>query len=72
MGFPLDLTELMAREAGLSVDTKGFADAMAAQKARSAAAAASKGDGALLTLGAEQTAWLADGGLALHRRFAQV
>ena len=30
MGFPLDLTELMAREAGLSVDTAGFAAAMEA------------------------------------------
>ena len=65
MGFPLDLTELMAREAGLAVDTDGFAAAMEAQKARSQAAnKASKGDGALLTLGAEQTAWLADGGVA--------
>ena len=65
MGFPLDLTELMAREVGLSVDTAGFQAAMDEQKARSAAAAAaSKGDGALLALGAEQTAWLADGGVA--------
>ena len=47
--------ELMAREAGLSVDTAGFQAAMDAQKARSAAAAAAaKGDGAKLTLGPEQ------------------
>ncbi|EOD34337.1 alanyl-tRNA synthetase [Emiliania huxleyi CCMP1516] len=74
MGFPLDLTELMAREAGLAVDVSGFqageeearhAPAAKARKARSAAAAAaSKGDGALLTLGPEQTARLADEGVA--------
>ena len=65
MGFPLDLTELMAREAGLSVDTDGFAKAMEAQRARSAAAAqAAKGGDAGLVLGAEQTAWLADNGVA--------
>jgi alanyl-tRNA synthetase len=33
-GFPLDLTELMAREKGLTVDTKGFEQAMARQRAR--------------------------------------
>ena len=65
MGFPLDLTELMAREAGLTVDTAGFDAAMEAQRARSAAAAASaKGGDAGLALGAEQTAWLADSGVA--------
>lgn len=59
MGFPLDLTELMAREAGLAVDSEGFAEAMAAQKARSAAAAkARKGGGMDLALGPEQIAWL--------------
>ncbi|KAL1524223.1 hypothetical protein AB1Y20_019130 [Prymnesium parvum] len=65
MGFPLDLTELMAREAGLTVDTEGFAAAMAAQKARSAAAAAAqKGGGMDLALGPEQVAWLSDHGVA--------
>ena len=39
-GFPLDLTELMAREKGLSVDLKGFEKALAEQKARSRAATA--------------------------------
>jgi alanyl-tRNA synthetase len=34
-GFPLDLTELIAREKGLSVDTTGFELALQAQKARS-------------------------------------
>lgn len=33
-GFPLDLTELMAREKGLEVDTGGFEAAMAEQKKR--------------------------------------
>lgn len=33
-GFPLDLTELMAREKGLTVDTAGFEQAMAQQRER--------------------------------------
>jgi len=33
-GFPLDLTELMAREDGLRVDAQGFADEMERQKER--------------------------------------
>ena len=37
-GFPLDLTELMARERGLSVDTDGFEKLMEAQRARARAA----------------------------------
>ena len=37
-GFPLDLTELMARERGLSVDTAGFDELMEAQRARARAA----------------------------------
>merc|ERR1719316_2232950 len=65
MGFPLDLTELMAREAGFTVDTSGFEAAMAAQKERSAAVAvAAKGGDAGLNLGPEETAWLADNGVA--------
>ncbi|UCH63890.1 MAG: alanine--tRNA ligase [Fidelibacterota bacterium] len=36
-GFPLDLTELMAREQGLSVDTAGFDQAMEAQRERARA-----------------------------------
>lgn len=34
-GFPLDLTELIARENGMSVDQKGFESAMEVQKNRS-------------------------------------
>jgi len=37
-GFPLDLTELMAREKGLTVDTAGFEKLMEEQRARARAA----------------------------------
>ncbi len=37
-GFPLDLTELMAREGGVSVDTAGFEKRMEEQRARARAA----------------------------------
>jgi alanyl-tRNA synthetase len=37
-GFPLDLTQLMAREKGLSVDTAGFEKLMEEQRARARAA----------------------------------
>lgn len=36
-GFPLDLTQLMARERGLSVDEAGFDDLMEAQRAKARA-----------------------------------
>ena len=39
-GFPIDLTELMARENGLSVDLKSFEFELAEQKSRSRAATA--------------------------------
>jgi len=39
-GFPIDLTELMARENGMAVDMEGFSQALEAQKARSRAATA--------------------------------
>ena len=39
-GFPVDLTELMARENGLTVDIEGYEKALAEQKARSRAATA--------------------------------
>jgi alanine--tRNA ligase len=59
MGFPLDLTALMAAEAGLDVDTDGFAACMAEQKARSQAAGKFARTTDRLVLEAEQTAWLA-------------
>ena len=37
-GFPLDLTQLISREKGLSVDEKGFNDAMEKQRSRAKAA----------------------------------
>jgi len=39
-GFPIDLTELMAREMGWTVDIEGFEKALQAQKSRSRAATA--------------------------------
>ncbi len=39
-GFPIDLTDLMAREKGLTVDMDGFNNALAEQKNRSRAATA--------------------------------
>ena len=61
LGFPIDLTSLMAEEAGMTVDMKGFAEEMEAQKTRSrqARAAAKSGGAPQLELIAEQTAALA-------------
>ncbi len=66
LGFPIDLTELMAEEAGLTLDADGFTNEMEEQKKRSRAArAAAKSGGApQLELIAEQTAALADNGVA--------
>lgn len=62
LGFPIDLTELMAEEAGLTVNTAGFVKEMEAQKKRSreARSAAKSGGAPRLEMVAEQTAWLAD------------
>ena len=65
LGFPIDLTELMAEEAGMEVDTKGFAAEMEAQKDRSrkARAAAKSGGAPVLELIAEQTSALTKNGV---------
>jgi alanyl-tRNA synthetase len=66
MGFPLDLTELMAAERGLTVDREGFEGLMEHdRKISEAAEAARKGTGSKdLTMEAEQTAWLLNQGIA--------
>ena len=64
-GFPLDLTTLMAEEAGLSVDAPGFEAAMAAQRARSRADRKGPGGAPRLKFEAEATAHLADTGVPL-------
>jgi len=56
-GFPLDLTQLMAQERGLTVDVAGFEAAMEEQKARSRAGAKG-GDGGELALDTEAVARL--------------
>lgn len=65
LGFPIDLTEQMASEASLQVDTQGFSAAMQEQKERSrqaqkAARMGGSTDLPALELIAEQTAWLQD------------
>ena len=66
LGFPIDLTEQMAEEAGFNVDTKGFVNQMEEQKQRSRDArnAAKSGGNTRLELIAEQTAWLANNSIA--------
>ena len=54
-GFPLDLTELICRENGFTVDEKGFSDEMAKQKARARnAAAVENGDWQVLREGEQE------------------
>ena len=65
LGFPIDLTERMAEEAGLVVDMDGFTNEMETQKTRSRAARNAARSGGLpqLEFIAEQTAWLMDNGV---------
>lgn len=60
LGFPIDLTQIMAHEHGFTVDTKAFEAAMLLQKERSRQAAKSKrlAGRVPLSLGAEQVAFL--------------
>lgn len=62
LGFPVDLTELMAQDAGLKLDSVGFLAEMEAQKKRSreARSNAKSGGAPRLEFIAEQTAWLKD------------
>ncbi len=57
-GFPLDLTELIARENGLGVDENGFSVEMEAQKKRSRSAAAQETDDWVEIRKIEQTEFL--------------
>lgn len=67
MGFPVDLTELMAEEKGLIVDRAGFETLLAEDKRLSAMAAAAKKEmgGKEMVLEAEQTAWLQSRGVEI-------
>ncbi len=62
LGFPVDLTELMAEEQGMTVDTEGFEALMEKDRAISAQAELlRKGGGAKdMSMVAEQTSWLQD------------
>lgn len=68
MGFPVDLTQLMAEEKGLSLDVAGFDDKMKQEQELSAAAHLAKlsgaeGDGKDMRLVAEQTSYLVGKGV---------
>lgn len=66
MGFPIDLTELMAEEMGLKVDIAGFEAKMKHEQELSAAAHAEKmagGSGKDMRMVAEQTAHLVSQGV---------
>ncbi|GMH32692.1 hypothetical protein BSKO_00526 [Bryopsis sp. KO-2023] len=61
-GFPADLTQIMAEEAGLQVDMPGYDRALLEQKERSRAAN-KKTAGKGLKFEAEATAWLSKNGI---------
>lgn len=68
LGFPLDLTQLMAEEMGMTVDAEGFQAKMLRQKTRSKdAEAARRAAGAgvrAMALGAEETSRLTEDGVS--------
>ncbi len=68
-GFPLDLTELMAAERGLSVDTLKFAELMEEQKVRSRLAQAGEQTSGTVTGGKESIRRLDTSGLDIRFRF---
>lgn len=63
MGFPLDLTQIMASEANMVVDVDGFQKCMAEQKARARAAGKFGKANEKLVLEAEETSFLAKKGI---------
>ncbi|GAB5036141.1 alanine-trna ligase [Nannochloropsis oceanica] len=68
LGFPVDLTRLMALEEGLEVDVEGFGEEMekAKQRSRDAALrakAGGEGGGRPLVLRVDETAWLQAAGI---------
>ncbi|NOR74838.1 MAG: alanine--tRNA ligase, partial [Draconibacterium sp.] len=70
-GFPLDLTELITRENGLTVDEKGFAIEMEAQKNRSRNAAQQETDDWMEIRKIEQTEFLGYDNLETEIRIAR-
>ena len=62
LGFPVDLTELMAEEQGMTVDLAGFEDLMEKDREIGAKAELLRKGGAAkdMSLVAEQTSWLQD------------
>jgi alanyl-tRNA synthetase len=60
MGFPLDLTELMAEEHGFKVDSKGFGELMENERKISELAEIARKSGGSkdMSMAAEQTNWL--------------
>eukprot|EP00612_Vaucheria_litorea_P007398 CAMPEP_0171475884 /NCGR_PEP_ID=MMETSP0946-20130122/3259_1 /TAXON_ID=109269 /ORGANISM="Vaucheria litorea, Strain CCMP2940" /LENGTH=961 /DNA_ID=CAMNT_0012006037 /DNA_START=8 /DNA_END=2889 /DNA_ORIENTATION=+ len=65
MGFPVDLTQLMAEEAGLVVDMKEYYEKMEEDKAKSVAAEIARraAGGTALIMAAEQTSALSNKGI---------
>ncbi|MGE0018352.1 MAG: alanine--tRNA ligase [Draconibacterium sp.] len=70
-GFPLDLTELIARENGMTVDTEGFQTEMEQQKNRSRNAAAQETDDWVEIRKIEQTVFLGYDKLEAEIRIAR-
>jgi alanyl-tRNA synthetase len=70
MGFPVDLTQLMAEEKGISLDVAGFDEKMKQEQELSAAAHLAKlsgaeGDGKDMRMVAEQTSYLVNKGVTV-------